>query len=1151
MFLLGVFVLAGLVLFATSKSYVSFSLTTDKSTVQVGDTVTATATGSATVYQNMFCNNGTTSNNYCGARGGTGLCLSPCTAVSILDPFNSYGYQGVHFYYNDPVFGEGYVDSSYIYYSVGPDWSHSAVADILVTDGSSSFDGFFVGRGAQLTVSGRLSSVLYSQLALGGWTVGVCYDSSRTAPTVNVSGSPAAFSYFKTVSGTWFGRNWTCVVYRSNGNYTYEDFTINVTSNADTRLYFTFASACFYDNAYCPGTISENIRLELSSFSMSFDGYPGFYYFEIQPPSGFSLTSGSACTVTDGTGTQSFSATYSVTSSASPGSNTFRGIFATYAYYLFYLYPGSDTYSVSCGLFDVGDPGYLGSDTATVTVVTPATAVTLYNYGSNSGSPVQTPTDDSVQYRVYVSGGTAFDRVEVYVDGALKKTYYPSDVICGSTDCYVDDRIDLGAAADGTHTIDAKLYVNGSLQDTDSKTFTYYAPGIRNVSASYSSGTGSVSFEVKGGWRYYRIYIDSTTCVAKDWTSAGPTTASNWYAFGPVSFTWPSCANTSGTHTVYVEVKPDSGAPVVSDSSTVTVSFNYSLSNPQPPSGTRYYVQVQSKWQVPSTFSIPTSVQYSTDAPSATLTEYFAGNQVTSQTVSGSGTFTYTITGNQIGSNCGTSKEIKWTLGTATERTYVDIYCVYASILSPTGQVTLPTSDGSTVLPGTKLVVETEVSTNPSGATVTPTVTIDGQTGTITQCSTPDPTHYCFQFDASGWQCGSTKTVQLSADVDGQLTATAQSTFEVNCAQNYVSIVSPQDGVTIHTFQPINDTTVTLAVDYASSDPGAYLKVWFNGAYRDLSEAPTCSYKKCYVLDYANGLQLGPNEVRVELYNSSDQLVTDDNVIFYVNYWNPSVGEDWTATPPVFWVSDGGEPAHADRCTYEINGIGSGDMSFNNVTVRWELPIDENYIGVVVNYACYYGTDKVFDGNYTIQGPSESGAQPGSGTVAAGTGFAGLPAVSKTAFPVFPAYEQSGPYIYSVYHASGSSPTYVFKDVYVSNGRLCFVPRTSAKHHIVYYAADFTAFPTTDSEVDALIGSLGPEDVRSVQIEQEGSAYCFQLQGTALIKDEVSGTTSGEYWFIVLNTEQTTVGINMAFVGLIFLVLIGYILFSRSVRGGA
>ena len=259
-----------------------------------------------------------------------------------------------------------------------------------------------------------------------------------------------------------------------------------------------------------------------------------------------------------------------------------------------------------------------------------------------------------------------------------------------------------------------------------------------------------------------------------------------------------------------------------------------------------------------------------------------------------------------------------------------------------------------------------------------------------------------------------------------------------------------------------------------------------------------------------------------------------------MNDWNPSVGEDWDVTPPVFWVSDGGDPAHADYCTYRVDDQ-NGTLSFNASKVRWELPIDENYVGKTIYYACYYGSTQVFDGNYTIQGQTVQPAAPSGGI--SGGGFI---STKKTAFPVFPEHRNVGPYIYSVYHASGSAPTTVFKDVYIANGKLCFVPRVSASHKVTYYAVDIPAFPAREEDVKALIGTLKPEQIRSVKVEKVGSSYCIPLSGSAMIQDVVSGSANGEYWFIVMSTEKVAVGINTAFIALIAFVLVAFIIYSRA-----
>lgn len=1060
------------------------------------------------------------------AYSGQDQCYRPC-AYGNLEGDPSIGYQVYKCVDASGQYGCRLArysgDWPTIYAEDDPNYGGGVDYLLAISSTPSSYKGFLIppGHGVRFNFEIRnVSSVSVPAIVF------LCYDASLSSSVYVGYSTEYGWTrdYGTDMGGQWYGTTWTCYAITKTipANSTadgYWDVEAPPTSSG-ARVYISFTDKCsYYKGSYCAST-TMYYRVAVTSVMPS-DGLVGV---KVVPGFGSPFTCGPSVFEAE-------SLPYSFSSSCVVDSGATAGSYSLSTYVCdegLYLYHSTSSYSTALQYASDYCIGYsFASDTDYVTVVTPATDVSL------SGVR-QEPDDSTVEGTITVSGGTAFDYVKVYIDGSVVATVYKSSFSCGTTSCTYSFNYSMYGKSDGSHTVKAELYVDGSLKDSATASFSYYQIGIRNVSASRSYAT----FEDKGGYKYVQVYVDSTSCVAKSWTYVAPSSAHNWAGDG-VMYDWPSCAASEGAHTVYVQLKDESGH-IVTDSAVVTVSYSYSLSNPQPPQGTRYYVQSPSKWTVPSDFQISTSVSYSTDSPSATLVEYFAGSQVASESVSGSGTFTYTITGSQIGSGCGTGKVISWSLGDATAQTTVDIYCVYADIVRPTGTVTLPTSDGSVVLQGSSVVVEVEAVSNPVGVSLTPNVTIDGVSGVPVACS--DPSNYCYRFDASGWTCGSTHTVNLSVDADGNPSvATDSATFTVNCALNYVDVVSPSDGSTVNIYEPIQDVQMTLAVDWASDDPGAYLKVWVNGAYRDLATVTDCSSTVCYALKYSDGLQLGANDVRVELYDSSGNLVADDNVSFHVNYWSFVFGEDWSSTPAVVYVKDNGEPDHADYCEYDINGE-TGVLNFNPSLIRWELPITEDDVGKTVSVVCYYGSDVVFDGNYTVQGNTvEQPATPVNITIGGGGST-----YTVSAFPVFPEYDRSGQYIYSVYVYKGSSASSVFKDVYVSNGQLCFVPRTGS-HKIYYYKADFRAFPTSENDVDQIIGSLRDADLVEVPVTQQGSAYCFPIKGTAMVLDSVDDGDVGEYYFVILDTQQSTFDMNVVFVGVIVALLLGYVLYQRGV----
>ena len=1111
--LLGILILAGVGIWVYqaffSTSYATLFLSAPSSvTAGQSFTLSYTINQSPSQGNGWFCLNSYSQSSYCNASSSN--CRTPCTYPSSIADNYGFGYQSMYCSRassDSRCLFDSYGDVADIYGSDTTNWSQ---VWYVLGDSSnpSSFEGFHLPPNNTIAVDMQFKT---DGTGNGRPVVGVCY--SGTAPTIAVTPTWDSLSSWEApvahfppgMSG------YTCQWYYYPNTDTTPSVEVQLKTTGDTRfaiVYTAYAYTPMASSSYYFDTALESVVVwpvgigneDQIRFSSS--------------PSGITCSNVTSIPAGD-TGSYSGSTSCSVSSSAS-GSYTIQGDLYDLSPEDFQAWGSTYSYYLSSDLI-------IGTDSVTVNVTHPATSVSLSGVS-------QVSNDTSVTGTVTVSGGTQFDYVKMYVDGTYKGTIDRSDFSCGSSSCTAGFHYSMYGSSDGTHTVTAHLYVNGSDVAQNSASFMYYDLGVQSVQPTQSS----VTFQVKGGYDSAEVYVDNSSCVARSWTTLSHSSASSWTT-KTLSYTWPSCAATEGTHTVYVAVRDASGHTKTA-SGTVSVSFDYTLTNPQPPTGTRYYVQSPTKWTLPSTFSIPTSVQYSTTAPSATITEYFQGTQVKSSTVSNSGTFSYTIPASQMGSACGTGKVIQWRMGSAQTSTTVDIYCVYAHIVSPSGTVTLPSSDNQHVSAGAKVTVVVDAESQPSTATFTPTVTVDGQPASQTSCAGTTPGQYCFSVDASGWSCGSTHTVNLSVDADGQLQATDSSQFTVNCAQYYVTIASPTDGTTINTYQPISDTSVTLAVDYASQDPNSTLKVWLNGAERNVQTAPNCTHDACFVLDYQHGLQLGENDVNVSLYDSQGHYLTSDSVTFYVQYWNFSMGEDWDTTPPVFYVIDGGDPAHADSCVADINGE-TNNMVFNNTTVRWELPISAGDKGAVVRVTCTYGGTTVYEGNYTIQGKTVSPPPASAVSVS--------PVVTKaTSFPVFPAYDHAGPWLFSVYQFSGSSPTIVFSDVYISNGQLCFVPRGDTSHSLTYYAIHYTAFPTSDSQVHDLIAQASPSKVVKTTVTTQGRAYCVALSKSGVIRDVVPDT--GTYYFLVLNTQESTFTMNYLPIAFIAVVLIGYMLYAQG-----
>lgn len=1109
---------AGVVVFSHllgGTATATVSATVSPSTVQSGGSVTLTGTVSNLSWTSpgYYCIDlsSTQTATWCGSS--TGKCYTPCQHPDVAGAVGGYQVYKCASASGSAGCSLALYSGADPQYSVSSNSTYLGAVDYLLADSSSptAYTGFLLAEGEQLKVDFSVSS--YTDFSIVKPTVALCYTGTvRYVP-------PPGWTYYKTVSGTWYGATWTCEVYTlTSGTSSSSYWEVNGTSS-DARFYISFASQCWYDSAQCPAsTYTVSAKVTSVAPTGSYLG-SGILFHVYDPDSVLSCSDEVLLSPSSSASTASvsFTCTASGTGSHTVGVEAFDyGVVYYHAY-------STPTYIVP------GAGADLGTGTTTLSIQAPATSVALYAYGSTTGVPSQTPTDHYVQFRVYVSGGTLFDSVKVYIDGTLKATYYPSDFVCGASSCYKDAKISMLGAADGSHTIKAELYVNGALQDSTSSTFDYYQVGVQSVSASQVGTTNqfTVSWQMKGGWYQYQVYIDTPTCVAQPWTGSGPSVAQSWTTYGPYTYNIPACAATSGTHTVYVEAKDASGT-TASDSVQVTfnITHTYSVSLTSPVTSVKH-LQTDQEGLMPSTYTETMTAEYNTDDPSAQLVFLVNGSQVQSWTVTGSGTQSYVVPASDL--SCG-QDTFTAELGPAgspsvSDQATVTYYCWYINIGYPSNgsTVTLPSEDLTTVASGSYLDVYIKDSVTPSDRVYAVYATLDGASGSPITC--PAGYTHCFRFDVSGAECNSVHTIQAWIDEAGTTRATTTSTVAFQCAQNFVRIDSPVDGQELDYKVPLGDVNVVLAITYAG---GSSLSIYLNGRQISPPETNNCSSTVCYVLTSADGLHLGDNDVNVYLYDGNT-LVAQDSATFGVYSWVYVPGEVWDQTPPLLVLRENG--SHADACTLTVDG-NTHYMSYDSSNSWWYYPISDAWKGKDVNFECQFHSRVVWTGSYRVQGQT---TQPSAPVIIGGGGTVTAP-ISKPAFPVFPNKVQVSHYIYSVYYFAGLQPTDVFRDVYVSQDRLCFVPK-AGKHTITYYAYNFSTWPTSDNEVKQILGNLSPKDIKQVSISHEGSAYCIPLSGTAVIKDTVTGPVNGTYYFLVLDTAQAVSPINITFVLVIALVL--------------
>ena len=1100
------------------QATVSASLSVSPSTAAPGDTVTWTASISSVSHGDYACISSDSyySSRYCMPNtGGSGYCPKLCQPFpDEQSTASSEGYQAFLCASGSSADGCYYDSTNDAFRVLASSDNWGAVDFVNVTSSGSDPDGMVLYPGSSVTF--KIDVEPRGTNPPTDVAVAACVEGSYSGMGTSGIGGLSSWKY---VSGSWWGRDWTCYVWSRSGlsGRTTVGLTLTNGTGNPKRVYFSVAPKCWWDSSYCTYSSSGSLFVYVL--------IPNYEFYSDRPYALYEF-------VGDLSGCPSgsdFGAVYSGWSTSvtctvpSVSSGTYEGEVYFYDYTPLWLYDRDGYVPVVYGLLEMGHA------TATLTVQSPATDVYLYDYGSDSGSPEQEPDDHYVEYRVKVTGGTLFDSVKIYIDGTLKATYTRSDMTCGSSHCYKDARISLSGYSDGSHTIKAELYVNGSLKDTDQKTFYYYQVGVRNVSASQVGTTNqfTVSWEVKGGWKQYRVYIDSTSCVAKDWTTDPPSDAHDWQSYGPLTLSIPSCAATSGTHTVYVQVQDESGLSAT-DSTTVswTITHTYSVDLTAPVPGVKH-LQTDREGLPPSTYSETMTATYDTDDPSATLRFLVGGVPVYSWTVTGSGSQSYSVSADDL--SCG-SVTFRAELGPSDDpssgdydESTVTYYCWYVDIGQPEdgSSVTFPSEDLSTIAPGSTIDVYIKDSVTPSDRTYAVYATLDGSNGSPVSC--PAGYDHCFRFDVSGMSCGSSHTIQAWIDEAGETRATDAVTVTFQCSQNFIRIDSPTDGQELDYYVPIGDVNVILAVTYAGGDS---VHVIVNGQEVSPSETNDCSSTVCYVLTTAEGLQLGPNEVNVVLY-SGGSPVAQDSVTFSVYTWLYVPGETWDVTPPLVVLRENGSRAESCRLITDTNTY---YMSYDSDESWWYFPIDETWKGKEVNFECQFHSRVVWTGSYAVQGTT---SKPGAPSRI--TGYATLP-VSKPPFPVFPDKQQVSHYIYSVYHFAGRSPTDVFKDVYISQDRLCFVPK-AGEHHITYFAYNFQTWPATENDVKQILGALKQDMVKDIPVEPSGSAYCIPIQGTAVIRDQVSESVTGEYYFLVLDTAQAVAPINWSFIVVILLVL--------------
>ena len=1113
-------VLAGLVLllFAVPvvKNYVSVSVSLSPSEVVAGSSFTAdvSVSGATSTSLNMNCLAGAPTGSYGNCNSDDGTCVRPCWPYD----FSSYFLDSPNWFFGAQFFGlAGHVNSStdFQYYTSNGSGQAGGV-DFAETPSyyNGNARGFIIPNGTKLQFNLHFSSYVYSLLAEGA-TVGVCYNTSAGTPSISVSS--ADFTFWQNHSGSWWGKNWSCKLYRATTNSTDADVTITITGASPySEAYVTVSSMCFYDSTKCTSFSARN-RVIVNGVYV----YPSQVIIE-PSASTSNITFSPTCEYLDNQFSYSF--TGNVSSSTSPGSYTVRADVASWTMYKMFKYP--DTVNQICGVAsDTSFPEYLGYGTATLSVQSYATNVDLYAYGSNSGSPSQKPDDHYLRGRVYVSGGTIFDNVKLYVDNSLKATYYKSSMTCGSSYCYKDFVIDMSGYADGSHTVKAVLYVNGSQRDTASKSFSYYSVGVRNVSASQAGNDNiSVSFDYKGGHKSLLIYLDTESCAVYSSSSFAPSSSHDWQTYGPQSYTIPDCAKTSGTHTLGVKLCDASGL-CSTDTTTVdfTFTYSYSVRLDQPTAGVKN-VQTDVRGSPPSGYSEPFSITYSTDDPSATLKLLVNSSQVQSWSVTGSGTKSGSVPSTYL--RCGDTTftaELSGSSGSDQSSSTVTYVCWYASIESPKGVVDVPSADNVTVSDGTDLTLLAITDETPENVSKVVRAYMDGSP--LSPVSCPSGYTDCFVVPVGGLSCGSSHTLSLEVGDGSSVYATDTSDITLNCVQKYVRIVSPSDGAVYDFNVPLSEVNIDVYLDYNGGDT---LQFYLNGSPVDLPEYNgACTHTACYVLP-GSQLSLGDNNLTADLLSGGDVVATD-SVTFTVNLWQFIVGEEWGVTPPLLYVEEHG--SHPDSC-YVIHDQNMDSMVFDDQSSRWIFPIDESYVGKTVEVFCSKDSRIVFDQNYEVQGPGVQGGSP----VVQPSGGGGAVTVSPTvAYPVFPERRHVAHYIYSLYHFSGVAPSENIKDVYISQERLCVVPRTQGFFDVLYYKHSISKFPESDNEVRQILGSLTSRDLVDVKTVKSGAATCFPIPGSGVAELRFD---DGVYDVIVVDVTEAAAPINFGTVLIVVVVLV-------------
>ena len=975
-----------------------------------------------------------------------------------------------------------------------------AVDYLLSNSSQSAFTGFPSAVGQRLKVSFTISSYTSASFSLVKPTVALCY-TGQVGYT-----PPSSMTYYTTVSGYWYGADWTCVVYTSTDSITsLSDYWLVTSLSSDARWYLSFATQCWYDSSQCTSTAyGVDVSVDAVMPDPSNIGSSLFYF--VDDPN--VVTS---CAYVQGTSDSSTGSTYTYTNyfcqvyDVSPDTYTFSFDFYDYGVVWYHAFSGSVNYVSGAGEF-------LGADTVTLTVTNKATNVNLYAYGSTTGTPYQPANDTTVKYRVYVSGGTLFDSVYVRVthngSEVASHLYYPSDMTCSVSGqyCYVDVSDSLYGNGDGTVEIDATLSVDGAAVDSAVATLSYYDLGADMVSAQQSSVNQlyvDLNFGVKGGWSSYTVYIDSPSCVVTGPTSNTSSSPSTWqYTSG--SYQIPDCALSSGTHDVCIRASDSSGHTVSDCVSTVfNFSFEYSITATAPIAGTVYDVNTTSPGTVPSTFSITSSASYSTDDPRGADVNLFVNNvSVYGTSVSsGSGTLSYTVSASNL--VCGTDT-FDWRIYDVegalkdTDSTYATVYCWYTDI-QPSGTVKVPSADLVTPLPSASIDVYIDADVTPAKTYSVRFLFEDVDLSDLLSTDCPSPYEYCASVTPADYNyvCGGSYTITSELYDGASLRASDSSTITVQCVQNYVIIREPVDGAVYDLLDTTTippDFNVVVGVEYSDVNlTSPSLSTVVNGQEVSLPTVTPCDYNVCYEVN-STYLQSGDNNVWVGLYDGAT-LIDSDDVVFSVYPWYFEFLEYSFTGFKLLAVHE--YASHAQTCDITIDG-NTSSMYYDSQASEWQYIVYPEDAGKEFNISCYSPSGAVV---YTYSGVVSFA--PSGGAPAGGGGGVAPPSqpAPEEVCPVWPTVGSVDSIRWTIVDGD------LFKEVCdgcaANESYVCLSP-SDAIEAVIYYPLDINGIPSDRVVLQRYLDSLvavRPVDVNLVTV---GNLACAPLSGSGVYAFQTS-----------------------------------------------